>query len=106
MSTVSPERLSTPRYCQLCGNSLLERMIASEGRRRFQCEACGFIHYLNPRVIAAAIVEHRGRVLLEQRAIDPGRGGWTFPGGFLEFGETAAAGAVREAKEEVGLDVT
>lgn len=106
MSTVAPERLSRPRYCQLCGSSLVERLIAAEGRRRYQCETCGFIHYLNPRVIAAVIIEHSGRVLLEQRAIDPGRGGWTFPGGFLELGETAAVGAVREAKEEVGLEVT
>jgi ADP-ribose pyrophosphatase YjhB (NUDIX family) len=103
---VSPERLSTPRYCQQCGSSLVERLVASEGRRRYQCESCNFIHYMNPRVIAAVIIEHDGLVLLEQRAIDPGRGGWTFPGGFLEFGETPSAGAAREAKEEVGLEVT
>jgi ADP-ribose pyrophosphatase YjhB (NUDIX family) len=106
MSTVSPERLSTPRYCQLCGSSLVERLVAEEGRRRYQCGACNFIHYMNPRVIAAVIVEHAGRVLLQQRAMEPGLGGWTFPGGFLEIGETPGAGAVREAKEEVGLEVT
>jgi ADP-ribose pyrophosphatase YjhB (NUDIX family) len=106
MSTVSPERLSTPRYCQRCGSSLVERLVVAEGRRRYQCEACDFIHYMNPRVIAAVIVEHGGRVLLQQRAMEPGLGGWTFPGGFLEIGETPGAGAVREAKEEVGLEVT
>jgi ADP-ribose pyrophosphatase YjhB (NUDIX family) len=66
----------------------------------------GFIHYMNPRIIATVIVEHGGRVLLQQRAMAPGAGGWTFPGGFLEIGETPAEGAAREAKEEVGLDVT
>ena len=105
MSTVSPERLSTPRYCQTCGHDLIERFVDKEHRSRFQCESCGFIHYMNPRVIAAVIVEHDGRLLLQQRAMEPGAGGWTFPGGFLEIGETPAQGAAREAKEEVGLDV-
>jgi ADP-ribose pyrophosphatase YjhB (NUDIX family)/predicted RNA-binding Zn-ribbon protein involved in translation (DUF1610 family) len=105
MSTVSPERLSTPRYCQTCGHELIERHIEAERRRRFVCEGCGFIHYMNPRVIAAVIVEHGGRVLLQQRAMEPGMGLWTFPGGFLEIGETPAEGAIRETKEEVALDV-
>jgi ADP-ribose pyrophosphatase YjhB (NUDIX family) len=100
-----PERLATPRYCQVCGHHLVERMIAAEDRRRLQCENCGFIHYMNPRVVAAIIVEHRGRLLLQQRAIEPRAGFWTFPGGFLEFGETTEDGARRETKEEVGLDV-
>lgn len=103
---MSPERLSTPHYCQVCGSSITERLVEADGRRRYQCEACGFIHYMNPRVIAAVIIEYQGRVLLQQRAMEPGRGGWTFPGGFLEIGETPAVGAAREAKEEVGLDVT
>ncbi len=102
---MSPERLSTPRYCQTCGRELVERHIESEQRRRHQCEGCGFIHYMNPRVIAAVIVEHSGRLLLQQRAMEPQAGLWTFPGGFLEIGETPAEGAIREAKEEVGLDV-
>lgn len=70
-----------------------------------QCENCGFIHYMNPRVVTGVIVEYDGRVLLQQRAIDPRRGYWTFPGGFLEFGEMPEDGARRETKEEVGLDV-
>ena len=64
------------------------------------------MHYMNPRVVVAVIVERDGRVLLQQRAIEPRRGFWTFPGGFLEVGEAPAAGAVRETKEEVGLEVT
>jgi mutator protein MutT len=106
MSTVTPERLSTPRYCQICGQYLVERLVAGEQRRRLQCEGCGFIHYINPRVVAAVIVHRDGKVLLQQRAIEPRRGYWTFPGGFLEVGETPAHGAVRETKEEVGLDVS
>ena len=106
MSTVSPERLVTPRYCQLCGRYLVERYVEEESRSRYQCEGCGFVHYLNPRVVASVIIEHGGRVLLQQRAMEPGKGLWTFPGGFLEVGERPEEGAVREAKEEVGLDVT
>lgn len=101
-----PEQLPNARYCVVCGHTLVERRIPSEGRRRLQCENCGHIHYVNPRVVTAIIVEHGGRVLLQQRAIEPGLGKWTFPGGFLEMGETPEAGAVRETKEEVGLDVT
>ena len=106
MSTVPGERPPPPRYCQRCGHSIVERYIESEARRRFCCESCGAIHYENPRVVASVIVEHSGRTLLQQRAIGPRQGYWTFPGGFLEIGETPEAGAVREAKEEVGLDVT
>jgi ADP-ribose pyrophosphatase YjhB (NUDIX family) len=102
---MSPEQLSTPRFCQVCGHYLVERYVEGERRLRFQCENCGFIHYMNPRVVAAMIVEHSGRVLLQQRAIEPRRGFWTFPGGFLEIGETPEQGARRETFEEVGLDV-
>jgi mutator protein MutT len=90
----------------MCGHYLIERYLEHEGRSRFQCDGCGFIHYMNPRVVASVIIEHNGQVLLQQRAMEPGKGLWTFPGGFLEIGERPEDGAVREAKEEVGLDVT
>jgi len=105
MSTVSPEQLVTPRYCQVCGSPLIERYFDYEARTRLQCDGCGFVHYLNPRVVTAVIIEYGGRVLLQRRAMEPGRGLWTFPGGFLEVGERPEEGAVREAKEEVGLEV-
>ncbi len=106
MSNAMPEQLPIPRFCLVCGHYLIERIIAREGRRRLQCEGCGYIHYMNPRVVVAIIVEHGRRLLLQQRAIEPRRGFWTFPGGFLEFGETPEAGALRETLEEVGLNVT
>jgi ADP-ribose pyrophosphatase YjhB (NUDIX family) len=105
MSIVTADRPATPVYCHQCGRFLVERRIGHEGRTRLQCEACGFIHYLNPRVVTSVIVEHAGRLLLQQRAMEPGRGLWTFPGGFLEVGETPESGAVRETREEVGLEV-
>jgi ADP-ribose pyrophosphatase YjhB (NUDIX family) len=100
-----PETQVIPRYCLRCGHSLVERRIESEGRFRLQCESCGFIHYINPRVVSAIIVAYEGRLLLQQRAMEPSRGKWTFPGGFLEVGERAEDGARRETLEEVGLDV-
>jgi mutator protein MutT len=105
MSTVSPERIFVPRYCGECGHGLAERFIQSEGRARLQCESCGHIHYINPRVVTGVIVEYEGKLLLQQRAVEPRAGFWTFPGGFLEVGETAEEGAARETKEEVGLEV-
>jgi len=100
-----PEQLPPARFCQSCGGYLVERYLPGEGRPRLRCELCGHIHYLNPRVVAAAIVEHGGRVLLQQRAIEPRAGFWTFPGGFLEMGETPEQCAVRETREEAGIDV-
>jgi len=105
MSIVSPELLSTPRFCQVCAHLLVERYIDAERRRRLQCENCGFIHYMNPRVVVSIVVEHGGKVLLQQRANEPRARFWTFPGGFLEIGELPEDGARRETLEEVGLDV-
>lgn len=104
MSTV-PELLFTPVHCQRCGKLLEERWIEAERRQRFQCPECEFIHYMNPRVVAAIIVSRGRSVLLQQRANEPRAGYWTFPGGFLEMGELPAQGAARETLEEVGLAV-
>ena len=100
-----PEQLPTAGYCVVCGYALVERMIPSEGRRRLQCENCGHIHYVNPRVVTAIIVEHGGRILLQQRAIEPGLGKWTFPGGYVDWGEPVDVAAIRETYEETGLRV-
>ena len=64
------------------------------------CETCGFVHYMNPKVVVGSVVHHDGRILLCRRAIEPRIGFWTIPAGYLELGETAAEGAIREAWEE------
>lgn len=64
------------------------------------CPACNAIHYHNPRIITGCIPVHEDRILLCKRAIEPRRGYWTLPAGFLENGETIAEGAVRETLEE------
>ena len=73
-----------------------------DNRERNVCTDCGFIHYLNPRIVVGAVVQYDEQVLLCRRAIPPRTGFWTLPAGYLETGETAAAGARREAEEEAG----
>ncbi len=79
--------------------------IREENQKRFSCGRCGFIAYLNPLLVAGAIPEKDGKILLLRRGIEPMKHLWTFPAGFVELGETVSAGAVRETREEVGLRV-
>jgi ADP-ribose pyrophosphatase YjhB (NUDIX family) len=95
----------TIRFCPLCGASLVRRPVPPDLREQAVCVRCGFIFYLNPKVVAATIPEDDGRVLLTRRSIEPGRGRWTFPGGFVDFGETVTDAAIRETLEETGLTV-
>jgi ADP-ribose pyrophosphatase YjhB (NUDIX family) len=69
-------------------------------RERLVCRDCGFIHYQNPKVVVGAIVTWQDQFLLCRRAIEPRRGFWTMPAGYLEIDESAAEGAAREAWEE------
>lgn len=64
------------------------------------CDHCGFIDYVNPKIVVGSVVSHEGRILLCRRAIEPRKGFWTLPAGFMEQGETVEAGAMREAREE------
>ena len=97
-----------PSFCHQCGAAVTLRFVPEEQRDRHVCEVCGFIHYLNPRVVAAVIPERNdgagGRqALLMRRALEPRRGYWTPPGGFVELGESTEEAAPREGQEEVGL---
>jgi ADP-ribose pyrophosphatase YjhB (NUDIX family) len=71
-----------------------------DNRERLVCRSCGHIAYENPKIVVGSVVADHGRVLLCRRAIEPRRGYWTLPAGYLELGETAEAGAIREAFEE------
>lgn len=66
---------------------------------------CGHIYYLNPKIVAGTIPVKDGRVWLLRRAIEPRRGFWTFPAGFMEMGETVEEAAIRETLEELNLHV-
>ena len=93
-------------YCSRCGASLRFGTIDGEYRDRLTCDSCGFIAYVNPRLVVTTIpVTRDGKVVLLRRGIEPGLGQWAQPGGFLEVDETVAEGAVRETLEETGLVV-
>lgn len=92
-------------YCPRCAAGLALKTVEPDEPQRLVCSSCTFIFYLNPKVVASTITEQGGKVILLRRAIEPGYGRWVFPGGFVNRGETVEAGAVRETKEEVNLDV-
>lgn len=94
------------RHCSRCGTRLVLGPLPAEERDRLSCPRCGFIAYLNPRMVVTTIpVTESGDVILLRRGIEPGYGSWAQPGGFLEIDETAQEGAVRETLEETGLVV-
>ncbi len=78
----------------------LRQIPQGDSRERLVCAACGHIDYENPKIVVGSVIGHDGAVLLCRRAIEPRRGFWTLPAGFLELGETAEEGAAREAWEE------
>lgn len=92
-------------YCPACGRRLRWRRRPPDDRARLACDACGYVFYLDPKVSACAIPVLGERIYLLRRAIDPGRGRWVFPGGYIERGETVEEAARRETEEEIGLRV-
>ncbi len=89
------------RFCNACGQPVDFRIPDGDHLPRHLCPSCGHIQYRNPKVIVGVIPEWQdGRVLMCRRNIEPRLGLWTFPAGFMELGETSAAGAAREAREE------
>lgn len=76
------------RFCPRCADRLEERTIKAGDPERLVCPNCGFVFYLGPKLVAGAIFELNGEVVLVQRDIEPGYGKWTFPGGFVERGST------------------
>ena len=94
----------TLNHCSNCGAKLVQEVPDAENRVRALCQACGFIAYVNPRLVVTTIpVTDAGEAVLIRRGIEPGRGAWAQPGGFLEVDETVAEGAIRETLEETGL---
>jgi 8-oxo-dGTP diphosphatase len=90
-------------YCFVCGTPLEARH--HEDRDRPTCPACGFIHYLDPKVAVAVVLGDERSVLLCRRRIDPGSGRWSFPAGYVNRGEVLEEAAVREVLEELGLAI-
>ena len=87
--------------CPKCGHSLTKM-----SPRNTVCKSCGLDYYVNPRPCnAIIIVDDKRRVILVKRAFDPSKGLWDLPGGFIDIGETAEESVIREAKEELGVEV-
>ncbi len=82
------------------GGPTVLKVPEGDTRPRHVCETCGFIDYRNPKIVVGSICTWEDRVLLCRRDIDPGRGLWTIPAGYLELNETCTEGAIREAREE------
>lgn len=92
-------------FCSHCGQPVSRRVPPGDQLPRFVCDACGTIHYENPKLVAGCVPEWQGQILLCRRAIEPRRGFWTVPAGFMENGETLMAAAAREALEEAQAEV-
>lgn len=76
-----------------------------DDHERLVCDTCGFIDYVNPKIVAGSVVTKGNKILLCKRAIEPRRGFWTLPAGFLEVGESVEQGAAREAMEEANAKI-
>jgi 8-oxo-dGTP diphosphatase len=99
-------RMASWRLCPACGGALATGEVAGEDHPRLHCTRCGLVLYDNPAPTASAIVERDdGTIMLTLRAIEPARGMWDLPGGFVEVGEDPEQAAIRELEEETGLAV-
>lgn len=93
------------KFCPNCAAPLARRVPPGDSLLRDVCDACGNIHYQNPKLVVGTVPEWEGRVLLCRRAIEPRYGYWTLPAGFMENDETAADAAMRETLEESGAHI-
>ena len=94
------------RFCPLCGGQFESRLLKAGEPERLVCTQCGFVFYLDPKVAVGTIIrDDAGDLVLVRRAIEPGYGKWVFPGGFVDRGEEVQVAAIREAREETGLEI-
>lgn len=113
MSALDPlphDDARTYRYCPRCGGSLEKRVLKATEPERLVCGRCAFVFYLDPKIAVGTIISMTSRstassIVLVRRAIDPGLGKWVFPGGYVDRGEPLTTAAIREAREECGLEI-
>ena len=93
------------KFCSQCGNPVTRMIPAGDNRMRHVCAHCATVHYENPRIVAGCLPVWGDQVLLCRRAIEPRKGYWTLPAGFMENGETVEQAARRETLEEACANV-
>lgn len=93
------------RFCPKCGGGLDKKIVKNNEPRRLVCQSCSFIFYQDPKVVAGTVFTLNGGIVLLKRGVEPALGKWVFPGGYVDRGEDVKTAAVREAREEAGLDV-
>jgi len=93
------------KFCPMCGGALEKRIVAPDHKENKVCTRCGFVYFLSPKLVAGCIIADGARVLLIRRGLEPSLGKWTYPGGFVDLGETPEKSALRETVEEVGMRV-
>ncbi len=93
------------KFCHKCAGPLVATYLKAERNNRLVCQTCKFVAYQNPHIVVAVIPTRGEKVYLLRRDIEPARGKWAIPGGYLELGETVEQGAVRETREEIRAKV-
>jgi len=93
-------------FCPKCGSPTEQRIPEDDNKERPVCTGCGFVHYINPSTVTGAVCFWGEKVLLCKRAIEPRKGFWTLPAGFLELGESVEEGAIRETLEEACAQIS
>lgn len=99
-------KITIPKYCSQCGSDQIKKTVPQDDNRsRAVCQSCGTIHYENPKVVVGCLATWQDRVLMARRSIEPRKGLWNLPAGFLEIGESVEEGAAREVLEETEAEV-
>jgi ADP-ribose pyrophosphatase YjhB (NUDIX family) len=92
-------------FCHNCGGELVSGTPPGDDRERDHCLQCGYVHYVNPRILVSCIVHNDDKILWIKRGLEPQKNLWAMPAGFMEVGESLQQAAVRELDEETGLQI-